>query len=215
MEKKELRSEYDRRLNALGQLAETVSFLIHKQVTRRKIKIHSLLYRVKSFDSFFEKMRRKRIANPFSEITDLVGLRVVCLFMQDVKLIGDIVGSSFEILGENNKIEVDDVDVFGYMSLHFVTRLKQKPSDLSSLQVVNAPLPNYFEWPFEIQIRTIAQDAWASISHYLDYKQESQIPSELKRDFHALSGLFYVADTHFAILQKQAAKRAIDEAAEK
>jgi putative GTP pyrophosphokinase len=31
----------------------------------------------------------------------------------------------------------------------------------------------------------------------LDYKSEQDIPTDLKRDFHALSGLFYVADKHF------------------
>jgi putative GTP pyrophosphokinase len=51
--------------------------------------------------------------------------------------------------------------------------------------------------PFEIQVRTILMDAWANVSHYLDYKKDSSIPSELRRDFYALSGLFYVADKHF------------------
>lgn len=46
-------------------------------------------------------------------------------------------------------------------------------------------------------------NAWASISHYLGYKKESDIPAELRRDFNALSGLFYVADTHFAMLKQE------------
>ena len=45
-------------------------------------------------------------------------------------------------------------------------------------------------------------DAWANISHYLDYKSDIEIPKELKKDFFALSGLFYVADTHFEIFFK-------------
>ena len=55
--------------------------------------------------------------------------------------------------------------------------------------------------PFEIQVRTIAQDAWASVSYHLDYKKEETIPVELRRDFYALSGLFYIADQHFKILR--------------
>jgi len=35
----------------------------------------------------------------------------------------------------------------------------------------------------------------------LDYKQEIDIPSNLRRDFYALSGLFYVADTHFELFR--------------
>ena len=54
-------------------------------------------------------------------------------------------------------------------------------------------------------------DAWASASHYLDYKSEEDIPSDLKRDFHALSGLFYVADKHFEMFfrSRQAAVKEV------
>ncbi|VVB67505.1 Region found in RelA / SpoT proteins [uncultured archaeon] len=64
--------------------------------------------------------------------------------------------------------------------------------------------------PFEIQIRTLTMDAWANISHFLDYKNDADIPKELKRDFYALSGLFYVADIHFEMFfksRKEVAKR--------
>jgi hypothetical protein len=56
---------------------------------------------------------------------------------------------------------------------------------------------------FEIQVRTIFMDAWANISHYLSYKNEADVPKNLKRDFQALSGLFYVADTHFELFFKE------------
>ena len=49
-------------------------------------------------------------------------------------------------------------------------------------------------------------DAWANVSHYLDYKSDIDIPSELRRDFYALSGLFYVADTHFEMFFKSRQK---------
>jgi len=40
-------------------------------------------------------------------------------------------------------------------------------------------------------------DAWATVSHYLDYKTDADVPLGLRKDFQALSGLFYLADTHF------------------
>ncbi|HEY9212224.1 MAG TPA: hypothetical protein VIQ29_05125 [Ancylobacter sp.] len=39
--------------------------------------------------------------------------------------------------------------------------------------------------------------AWASISHYLDYKQDWDVPDHLRKSLNALSGLFYVADSEF------------------
>jgi hypothetical protein len=47
-------------------------------------------------------------------------------------------------------------------------------------------------------------DAWASVSHLLAYKGEASVPSHLRRDFNALSGLFYVADQHFEIFANAA-----------
>jgi hypothetical protein len=51
--------------------------------------------------------------------------------------------------------------------------------------------------PFEIQLRTLAMDSWATISHYLSYKKGWDIPDELQRDFHAVAALLYLADKHF------------------
>jgi GTP pyrophosphokinase len=56
--------------------------------------------------------------------------------------------------------------------------------------------------PFEIQVRTILMDAWANVSHYLDYKSDIDVPKALRRDFYALSGLFYIADSHFELFFK-------------
>lgn len=50
---------------------------------------------------------------------------------------------------------------------------------------------------FEVQVRTLCMHAWAAVSHYLDYKSESDIPDDMKKGLNALSGLFYVADDQY------------------
>ena len=119
-----------------------------------------------------------------------MGFRVVCLFLSDLKEIEQIICQEFEVFEKDDKVNDTELNIFGYMSLHLKAYSHFSADDVSKMS-------------FEIQVRTIAQDAWASISHYLDYKKESAIPKQLKRDFHALSGLFYVADTHFSLLQKE------------
>jgi len=87
---------------------------------------------------------------------------------------------------------------FGYMSDHYIVKLGKECSG-----------PRYDEikqLKCEIQVRTILMDAWDSVSHHLDYKQEIDIPSQFRRDFYALSGLFYVADSHFEILRDSITK---------
>jgi len=190
-----LRSEYNNRVSDFQFLTGTVKFILRKEIDKNKIKYHSFTHRIKSFDSFVDKIHRKNSPDPFKDIHDLVGFRVVCLFLSDLELIGNIINREFYVFEKDDKVDNSEVDIFGYMSLHYKAKLKVN----SSSQGLNTVQ----ETPFEIQVRTIAQDAWASISHYLDYKQESFLPDQLRRDFHALSGLFYVADTHFSMLRKE------------
>jgi ppGpp synthetase/RelA/SpoT-type nucleotidyltranferase len=135
------------------------------------------------------KIQRKQFEEPFEKIRDIVGIRVICLFLSDIERIGQIIRSSFTVLDEDDKIEGAEVSSFGYMSMHFIVTMKGSHSG-----------PRYdpiAKLPFEIQVRTIAMDAWANVSHYLDYKTDKDVPTDLRRDFYALSGLFYVADRHF------------------
>jgi ppGpp synthetase/RelA/SpoT-type nucleotidyltranferase len=145
-----------------------------------------------------DKSRRKNCKNPIEEIQDIVGLRIVCLFLSDISRISEIIRESFDSITEDNKIYDSEDALFGYLSAHSIVKLK---SDCSG--------PRYRDLKgehFEIQIRTLTMDAWANVSHYLDYKSKMDIPRELKRDFYALSGLFYVADTHFEMFFKSRQK---------
>ena len=122
-------------------------------------------------------------------------MRVICLFLSDISKIGEIIRQHFTVISEDNKVDDSKLASFGYLSVHFIVKLgddykKTVYSDIKDLA-------------FEIQVRTIAMDAWANISHYLDYKTDQDIPKELKKDFYALSGMFYVADKHFQLFFEQ------------
>src|SRR3990167_10925449 len=84
----QLRNEYDSRIGLFNQLIETVKFIISQEIQNQQIKIHAFDPRIKPFDSFVKKIRRKGVKEPFQEIMDVVGLRIVCLFQSDVKEIG-------------------------------------------------------------------------------------------------------------------------------
>ena len=169
-------------------------FIINQSLNETDIKIYSIPTRVKDVNSFLDKSKRKECKKPFEEIRDIVGLRIVCLFLSDIDRISEIVRNSFEVISSDNKIDDAEATLFGYLSVHFIAKLRTD---------CIGPRYNFLKGiPFEIQIRTLTMDAWANISHYLDYKNNADIPRELKRDFYALSGLFYVADTHFEMFFK-------------
>lgn len=189
MDLKILRQQFEEKIPIYKRLEEETVFILKSKLEERGIKVHSVTSRVKKAESFIDKVQRKQSNKPFEEIHDIVGLRVACLFLSDIARIGELIRDSFTVLSEDNKIEDYETSSFGYLAIHFVTTLK---TDCSG--------PRYDqlkELTFEIQVRTIAMEAWATISHYLDYKSEMDVPTELRRDFYALSGLFYVADKHF------------------
>ncbi|MFJ8517712.1 GTP pyrophosphokinase [Lysinibacillus xylanilyticus] len=191
-----IENEYSQRLNIYKQLADEGKHTLQHALQETNIKIHTILSRVKEIESFLGKVKRKEIEKPFEEINDIVGIRIVCLFLSDIEKIEKVIADKFEVISIDNKINnTENSNMFGYMSAHYIVKFKE--------QFTGPRYDSIKNMNFEIQVRTISMDAWANISHFLEYKNENDIPQELKRDFNALSGLFYVADTHFEMFYKQ------------
>ena len=193
MDIQDIKKEYDKRVVNYGKLETEVTFVLEQKMSAAGIHVHQVTGRIKEFESVIQKANRMETEEPFKDIEDICGIRVICLFLSDLQRIGGIIESSFKILKKDDKI-YSQPDAFGYLSVHYVGTL---PKSFTG--------PRYDELKeirFEIQVRTIAMHAWATISHYLDYKSTLAIPSRLRKDFNALSAMFYVADTHFEMFFK-------------
>jgi putative GTP pyrophosphokinase len=196
MNKNNLKKEYDNKKFLFQKIQEEASRILSQEINIKRIQF-ILHKRIKKFESFYDKIHKKEIKSPFEEIHDIIGLRIVCLFLSDIKKITNIIEKHFDIVKDEDKIISDDLKRFGYMARHFDVKFKDA-------SLLNQDFKNIV---FEIQLRTIVQDAWASISHELDYKTEDDLQSDFKRDFYALSGLFYIADVHFENLKKEQIKQ--------
>lgn len=191
-------NEYSRLRATYEELASEVTFAVQAITKQRNIKTHSVSSRVKTVESLTHKARQKEIDDPLNEIDDIVGIRVVVLFLSDLPDLDLLIRENFDVHEYDDKVTSGDPASFGYMSVHYVATLSTNHSGprYDAIKGVR----------FEIQTRTVVMDAWANVSHYLDYKGESSVPEELKKDFFALSGLFYVADQHFEIFADRARK---------
>lgn len=159
------------------------------------IKFLSINHRVKEDSSFLEKIERRNYDNPFDQIEDICGIRIICYYQSDVEKISDILKKEFEVLENQDKEKLLEADQFGYRSTHFIVNIKK-----DWLQA-----PNYRgleNLKAEIQIRTVLMHAWAEIEHKLAYKNEQQIPSKFKRDFSQLSAVLEMADKEFERLKE-------------
>jgi ppGpp synthetase/RelA/SpoT-type nucleotidyltranferase len=158
-----------------------------------------VLARVKERDECIAKFARKyqtkceETSTPYEikdYITDVVGIRVICLYETDIPLVRTIFTENFAILEESDKTQAVESQegVFGYKGLHLDLKLLANRRDL----------PEYLRFSdlqFEVQLRTIVQDAWSVLDHKIKYKKK--IPHELKRRINRLAALFELADQEF------------------
>src|SRR5712691_7698356 len=147
----EIRTEFHSREKTYAALRDEAYFILQQALLREASKL-SIPMRVKELSSFLDKAKRKDTKEPFTDIHDIVGLRVICLFLSDIPRIGEVIRESFAVLSEDDKIEGAEISSFGYMSFHFNAQMKTE---------YRGPRYDHIAgMPFEIQVRTILMDAW-------------------------------------------------------
>jgi putative GTP pyrophosphokinase len=150
----------------------------------------TIRYRLKEFPSFYEKVLaklREKEAGPGQEVilTDILGLRIICPFLEDTEKAIFILKKEFEIIEEERKVSTQ----FGYTSTHLLLSLPRE---------INEKFNISDESVCEIQVRTILQDAWAEVEHEIIYKTEFSPMSEfLKRKLAALNATLTLSDIMF------------------
>ena len=152
----------------------------HTERTGDKLYEH-LSCRIKSEESMKAKLSGKNLPvnerSALREVTDSIGLRIVCLFVDDVyenvKNIKKI--PSCRVVKEKDYI--GNAKPNGYRSYHMILDVETEFPDVDG----NVP-GHYF---VEVQLRTIAMDTWAALEHELKYKRsienQEMIVSELRR----------------------------------
>ena len=200
LEKSQFRTYYEENALLLEDAHSSFVALLTALVTHSgSIQVAKVYGRVKDKEECIRKFSRKyRVAleeskTPYEiapHITDLIGLRIVCLYEDEIEKIAEVVRSHFEVIEVNDKVsELESTeDSFGYKGLHM---------DLK-LNAARVRLPEYKSYAplrFELQIRTIIQDSWSVLDHKIKYKKS--IPNQLKRRINVLSALFELADREF------------------
>ncbi|MEU4367350.1 GTP pyrophosphokinase [Micromonospora chersina] len=202
-ERRDVVEEYRSARGFYESLTNRLRILVEDLLAGEGKEVVQIEARAKDVESFAEKLSRrgKNYEDPLRQITDLVGIRVITYYREDVETVGKVVEENFDIDYGNsqNKAELLDPDRFGYSSVHFVASLK---SDRCALGEWKA----YSGIKFEIQIRTALQHAWAAVNHKVDYKSANELPAPLQRQLYRLSALFEMADEEFSRIRESAEK---------
>ena len=172
-------------------------FIFHLQQKVKKIlKDNNIFYvkteaRVKSLDSFKRKLeiKKQKYQNPLEDMTDILGIRIITYYREDLDAILKLLKENFKIDYKNsaNKLKSLKYNEMGYLSLHYICQCKSSQKNLYGCK----------DFKFEVQIRTALQHIWAQIDHQLRYKTLVTIPNKVQRKLFRISAMLESIDDEF------------------
>ena len=180
--------EYREHLQEFNESADKVHSLLKKVLDKAGLVVASIEHRVKTEKSLAGKLELKGAKyTSLADITDIIGLRVITFYVDDVDKVASAVESLFEVDWENSvdKRKVHEIDSFGYLSLHYIC---SRPG---------------FPYRFEIQMRTVLQHAWANMNHDTGYKSGVEVPKEYLRNLNRLAGMLELVDEQFSQIRSE------------
>lgn len=183
---KALMQQFRDLLPTLEQLANDAYEMLNNALHKQGIYVTAIEHRVKTERSLAGKLELKGAKyKSIDDVTDLVGLRVITFYTDEVDKVAAIAKGLFDIDWQESvdKRKRHEVTSFGYNSLHYICRLK-----------TGGPR-------FELQMRTALQHVWSTIEHDIGYKGEVKIPIEYRRQFSRLAGMMELIDDEFSRLR--------------
>ena len=159
---------------------------LRQAIKEQGIYVTGIEHRVKTEHSLAGKLELKGAKyKSIDDVTDLVGLRVITFYNDEVDKVAVIAKRIFDVDWQESvdKRKSHELDSFGYNSLHYICRLKTGGMR------------------FELQMRTALQHVWSTIEHDTGYKSNIVIPREYMRQFSRLAGMLELIDDEFSRLR--------------
>lgn len=164
----------------------------------KRIVMQKTEHRIKKPESIAKKLIKKgyevSFKNALSKLNDIVGIRVVCLYCDDVYKIAELLKQQkdFELIKEKDYIKQPKKS--GYQSLHLIMDIPLVYKDITEQQRV------------EIQIRTVSMDFWAAVDNQICYKKSPEEVKKAEEELKNYSHVISKIDKEMLELRKTAEK---------
>lgn len=148
-----------------------------------------LYYRIfargKSLDSINRKVGRKAgIYNEKKKLQDIIGIRVVLYFADDISVVYGLFKTMSNYVDESNsEKDIQELDnntklsigklsdkLFMPQRLNLIFRMSEFDTDNLKMALSNLDISDKIDNTYEIQIRTIFSEGWHEVEHDLRYK---------------------------------------------
>lgn len=191
--------EYRAKLPVFEKMESVVTEQLRACLDKNHIDVAGLESRVKTETSLTGKLELKgNKYHVLDDITDILGVRIITYYSDEVDVISALVEKLFDIDWDNSvdKRKMLEIDRFGYMSLHYVCRIPER-------MYHDPALPQLNHIRFELQMRSTLQHVWATMYHDMGYKSDVEIPTEYQRNMSRLAGMLELVDEQFSRIRKE------------
>lgn len=164
--------KYQLHCRAAIELLITKINMINADLSRKKrrVVVNQVSSRVKSAESIYAKLIKKNLEPDFNtareNLRDLIGIRVVCPFEDEVYEVANRLRAQGDVLVVHEKDYIKNPKKNGYRSLHLIVEVPI----YSSKGLIKERV--------EIQFRTVAMDYWSVLEYQLSYKKAENEEAE-------------------------------------
>ena len=118
---------------------------------------------MKTPESIYHKLDEKGLQSSLADaraaLYDLIGIRIIVMFLDDVYKMEEGLCSIPGLHLLRRKDYIKDPKENGYRSLHLIFQIEIRHNGAMQCEM------------FEVQIRTMAMDCWSALDHQMIYKQ--------------------------------------------
>ncbi len=156
--------------------------------------LYRIFSRVKDNNSIAEKIERKKSeGKPYlkegKKIQDIIGIRIVTYFYDDVNLVKEILSDVLTFIDE----EIDKVEptVFKPKRTNIICSFNEKQIETFNevAKITNNSTLQLTDHTFELQLRTILSEGWHEIDHSLRYKSKKEWENHSEKE-RLLNGIY-------------------------
>ncbi|MBF0159616.1 MAG: RelA/SpoT domain-containing protein [Magnetococcales bacterium] len=160
--------------------------------------VHAITGRIKQRDSLRRKLSHPDASwNSLEEVNDIVGIRIITFFEEDVERVSEIIRNEFRVIEAHlaDDDQASDMDRFGYNPRYYVIGLPE-----SRLKLIE--YRRFKEFRTEIQVRSLLQHVWAEMQQQMGFSCWSHFPAPRRRHFARIAHLLELTDTELNSLRQ-------------